>query len=119
MGVERDTRAFSESADLLQRPMQMRAGLRMDRDDVGASVRKRLNIFLRFDNHEVNVDRVFRRSSDGFDDRGANRDVRHKTAVHDIDVDPVGSRLVHGLDFSLQKAKISRKNGRGDSKGLW
>jgi hypothetical protein len=34
-------------------------------------------------------------------------------------VDPVGAGLVDGLDFSLKAAKISRKHGRSDSKGLW
>ena len=54
-----------------------------------------------------------------FTTRRADCDVRHEPAVHDIDVDPVGAGLVDGLDFSLEAAKIGRKHGRGDSKGLW
>ena len=119
MGVERHAGALSESTNLLKRAVQVRAGLRVHRNDVGARLGKRLNILLGFDDHEVNVDHALRRSSDGFDHHGADCDVRHEATIHDIDVDPVGARLVDGLDFSLEAAKIGRKHRRRDSKRLW
>jgi hypothetical protein len=97
----------------------MCAGFRVDGDDVGARVGKRLNIFLRLDDHEMNVDDFFRRGTDGLHHERANRDVRHETAVHDVYVDPIGASSINRLDFSLKAAKISGKNRRGDSEGLW
>ena len=118
MGVERHARALSEGADLLKRSMQVRAGLGMDGDDVRARIGKRLNIFLGFDDHEVNVDHALGGGADGLHDEWADRDVRHESSIHDVDVDPIGTGLADGPDFSLKAAKISRKNGGGDSEWL-
>ena len=118
MGVERDARALSKCSDLLKCSVQMRAGLCVNRDDVCAGVGERLNVFLRFDDHEVDVDDALRRSADGSHDERADRDIRYESAVHDVDVDPIGSCVADCLDFSLKAAKISRKNGGGDSEWL-
>ncbi len=119
MGIERHTGALSEDANLLERAVQVRASLGVDRDDVSACFGKRLNIFLRFNDHEMDVDDAFGRRPNRLHDDRANSDVRHESAVHDIDVNPIGAGLANSLDFSLKAAKIGRKDGRCDSERLW
>ena len=110
VGVERNSGTLSQGADLLERPVKMGARLRVHGDHVRPGLRKRLNIFLRFDNHEMGVDGLRRRGTDRLHDQRTNRDVGHETAIHDIDVDPIGARLIDRLDFSLKTAKISGKD---------
>jgi hypothetical protein len=119
MGVERHARTLSEGANLLKRSMKVRAGLGVDGNDVRTRIGKRLNKFIRFDDHEMDVDDALGRGADGLYNERANRDVWHESAVHDVDVDPIGACLADCLDFSLKAAKISRKNGGGNSEGLW
>jgi isopentenyldiphosphate isomerase len=91
----------------LNRSVKVCAGLGVDRDDVGACARKRLNIFLGLDDHQVHIDRFFRGFAYRFHDQRANRDVGHETSVHDVHVNPIGAGLVDGLDFGRKAAKIS------------
>ena len=60
MGVERNPCTFSQGTDLLERPVKMGAGLRVHGDDVRPRLRKRLNIFLRLDNHQMGIDGLCR-----------------------------------------------------------
>jgi hypothetical protein len=119
MGVEGHTRALSEGTNLLKRSVKVCAGFGVDRDDVRASIGKRLNIFIWFDDHEVDVHDALGGGAYGFYDERANRDVRHESAIHDVDVDPIGACVTDCLDFSLKAAKISRKHGGGNSERLW
>jgi hypothetical protein len=118
MRIEGYACSFSERANLLKGAVKMCTGLGVHRDDVGPGVGECLNIFLGFDDHEVDINHLLGRCADCFHDRRANRDVGHETAVHDIDVNPVGACLVDRLDFSLKTAKISGKDGGGDSERL-
>jgi hypothetical protein len=67
----------------------------------------------------VDVHDALGRGAYGFYDERANRDVRHESAIHDVDVDPIGACVTDCLDFSLKAAKISRKHGGGNSERLW
>jgi len=78
------TRILSEGADLLKGPVQMRTGLGVHGDHVRPCVGKRLNIFLWFDDHEVDIDDALGRGADSLHDQRANRDVRHESAVHHV-----------------------------------
>ncbi len=118
MRVEGNPGPFSESANLLQRAVKVCAGLGVHCDHVCTGISKGLNIFLWFDDHEMDVDCLCRCGANRFDNQRANRDVGHETAVHDVDVNPVGAGPVDRLDFSLKTAKISGKDRWGDSEGL-
>jgi hypothetical protein len=118
MGVQGNAGSFSEGADLLYRPMKMRTGFGMDGDHICARVGERLNIFLGLDDHQMNIDHTFGSGSDSLHHEGPDGDVGHESAVHDIDVDPVRPGFVDSFDFSRKAAKIRRKDGGGDSKGL-
>ena len=90
----------------------------MHGDDVGAGLGERLNILFGLDDHQVDVDAFLRGGSNRLDDDGANRDVGHEAAIHYVDVNPIGPRLIDRLDFGLKTAKISGKDRGGDSEGF-
>ena len=78
----------------------------MDRDDVGACFSKRLNILLRLDDHEMNIDDFFSRGPNRSHDRRPDRDIGNEPAVHDVYVDPVRPSSIDRLDFGCQTSKI-------------
>lgn len=51
-------------------------------------------------------------ATDCLHDHGANGDVGHKTAVHDIDVDPVASSSVDGTDLQGTEAGVEEGLGQ-------
>lgn len=57
----------------------------------------------------MDVEGLLRDRPQRIDDQGANGDVGHKAAVHDINVHPVAARLINGLD--LQVVTSAHKRG--------
>ena len=70
--------------------------LHVDGDDVGAGLGKVCHALLRLHNHQVAVQGLVGDVAQGVHNQGADGDVGHKAAVHDVHVDPVGAGLVHG-----------------------
>lgn len=50
-------------------------------------------------------------------DRGPDRQVRHKVAVHDIDVDPVASQLHQPGAFCAEFGEVGGEDRGGDARG--
>ena len=92
----------------------MRAGLGMHRDDVGAGGGEGLDIWIAGRNHQMHVERLLGMRTERLDHVGADGDVRHKMAVHHIDMDPVAAGGVDGAHFLAEPGKIGREDGRGD-----
>ena len=63
---------------------------------VGAGAREGLEVALRLDDHQMDVERLGGRLANRRDDQGAEADVGDEAAVHDVDVDPVGAGRVDG-----------------------
>jgi hypothetical protein len=104
--IERHAGAFPKASNVLKRTLKVNGRFGVDRNSVGASLCKRLNILLGFDDHEMHVDRLLRGFTDGIDNDWADGEVGHETPIHDVDVNPVCTRLIDRLDFSLKAAKI-------------
>ena len=66
---------------------------------IGAGVGKRGEIALRLDDHQMNVEGLCGRAADRLQHDRPDGDVRNETAVHHIDMDPVGAGGVDGADF--------------------
>ena len=49
--------------------------------------------------HEVAVQHLVGDGAEGLDNEGADGDVGHEAAIHNIDVHPLGTSLVDGLDL--------------------
>src|SRR5690606_12050337 len=72
---------------------------------------------LRLDHHQVHVERERREAPDRLDDLGAVGEVRDETAVHDVDVDPVGAALdAHG-DLVAQPGEVGAQEGWRNADG--
>ena len=114
--VQHHPGGLSEIADMRQGPVQMdrRARLAMDDQMVGAGAGEIVEVTLGLDDHQMDIDRLLRRLAHGLDDDRADRDVRHKAPVHDIDMDPVGSRPIDGAHLLGEPAEIGRQDRRGD-----
>jgi hypothetical protein len=92
----------------------MQAAFGMDGDRIGAGRDEGLEKRIDWRHHQVNVEELLRRLADGCNDRCAEGEIGHEMAVHDIDVDPVGARLVDGANFFPEPCKIRRQDRSAD-----
>ena len=110
--VQRHTCLHASCADRAKGTVQVRAGLRVDRQDVGAEVGEGLDVAVGIHNHQVHVERLLRMARNGFHHGHAKTDVGHKHAVHDVEVKPLGGRGVHQFHVALEVGEIGRKKRR-------
>ena len=89
-------------------------GSALNKKVIGAGFGKRLKIAFGLDDHQVHIERLRGRAAHGIDDRGAERDVRHEPAVHDVDVDPIGAGLIDRANFLAEPPQIGGKDGGRD-----
>ena len=116
--VERQARFLAMLLDELQRPVDMRAGLGMHRDDIGAGLGKLGDERVHRRNHQMNVEGQRRAVPQGRDNVRTDRNVGDEMAVHDIDVDVIGACLVDGLHFVAEAGEIRGEDRRCDLDGL-
>ncbi len=90
----------------------------MHQQMIGAGMHEIVDISLRLDNHQMDVDRFRRRPPHGFDDNRADRQVWHEAAVHDIDVNPVGAGRLDGMHLLGEPPEISRQDRRRDDHAI-
>ena len=111
--VERDARLLAQRADGLQRPVQMRPRLDVDRDDVGAGLGERLEVGIARRDHQVDVEGLLACAvCSAFTTSGPMRDVGDEMAVHHVDMDPVGTGAVDGAQFLAQLGKVGGQDRR-------
>ena len=89
----------------------MRTGLGMDGDDVGTRLGECFQIRIDRRDHEMDVERLCGAGTYRLDDIGTEADVRHKMPIHDVAMDPVGTRRVDGLDLLAEAREICRQDG--------
>ncbi len=95
----------------------MGTGFDMHGDDVGAGLGEGFEIGIARRDHQMHVERLLGVGPDRFDDVGADRNVRHEVAVHDVDMNPVGAGCVHRADFLAELGKIGGEDrGRDDER---
>ena len=68
-------------------------------------------------NHQVNVEGKLGHFLQRFDDRWTDRQVRYEMAVHDVDVQQIGSASFDRGHFVGQTGKIGGENRRSDQGG--
>ena len=93
--VKHRTGLLTELANLRQRAMEVhcRRWLRLNEQMIGAGFGKIAEIALWFDDHQVHIERLGRRTAHRVHDRRAEGDVRHEPAIHDVDMNPIGAGL--------------------------
>ena len=98
-GVQHRTRHFAEVLDLGQVAVQVRAGLNLNRNDVGAGFGEVRDVLLRLNNHQVNVQGLLGHRTQCLNNERPNGDVGNKAAVHHVHMDPISTGFVHGFHF--------------------
>ncbi len=106
--VKHDANLLAEFANLGQHPMEMdrRTGFSLDEQMIGPRLGEGGKIALWLDDHQMHVERLRRRATDGLENDRANRQVRHEAAVHHIDVNPVGAGSLNRANFFAQSGEI-------------
>ena len=94
--------------------MDRRRWLGLNKKMIGAGFGKSVDIAFGLDDHQMHIERLRGRSAHRIDDRGAEGDVRHEPAVHDIDVNPIGAGLVDRADFLAEPPQIGCEDGGRD-----
>jgi len=107
-GVERHTCLSATGFDLLDDPVQVRAGLLMDGDHIRASLDERFDVLLRGGDHQMGLKRQAGTAPHGLDNHGSHGDVRHKMAIHDIDLDALRARGLDGSHLLAQAREVRR-----------
>ena len=103
-----------ERADRLQRAVEMRAGLGMHGDDVGARFGERREVGIGRRDHQMAVEDLRRRAADRLDDRRPEGDVRHEMPIHHVEMDPVGARGVDGAHLFAEAREVGGQDRGGD-----
>ena len=95
--------------------MRVLAGLRVDRDDVGASGEEIPDQPIYRFHHQVDIDgRVHPTPVQRLEHQRADAQVRHVMVVHHVEMDQVGARGNHVVDFLTEFGEVRRENGRRD-----
>ena len=112
--IEGDAGLLAERADRLQRAVDMRARLDMHGDDVGAGLGEGFQIGVAWRDHQVHVEQLPAVWAQRLHDVGADRDVGHEMAVHDVDMDPVGPGGIDRAHLLAELCEVGGQDGRGD-----
>ena len=84
----------------------------MEHDQVRTGIAKRADIAMRPVDHEMHIQKHLRIPTHGLHDRNADRDIRHKNAVHHVNVDIVRTAGLNLANVLTKRAEVRRENGR-------
>ena len=89
--------------------------LDVDRDRVAAGVEELLDVAARLADHQVRVERELRPRSKVLDGLGTERQVRDEVAVHDVEMDAVGTGLLDAADRVGEVREVGVEDARRDT----
>ena len=92
--------------DRLDRAVEMRTGLRMRRDDIGAGLHEGFKIGVHRRDHQMHVEGLFRVRPQRLHHGRTDGEIGHVMPVHHIDMNPVGARLVDGANLLAELGEI-------------
>ncbi|MPL73717.1 hypothetical protein SDC9_19523 [bioreactor metagenome] len=115
--VDRETRLAARAADRLQRAVNMRPGLEMGRDHIGAGLGEGVDIGIDRGDHQVHVHHRLDMRPDRLHQRRAEGQVRHEMPIHHVDMDPIGTLRFDRADLLPEVGEIGRENRRRDLDG--
>src|SRR4051812_14318323 len=95
--------------------MQMRRDLGVNGEPARASVGEVVEVLLRLDDHQMDVDRQRREPSYRLDHLRAEGEVRNEAAIHHVDVNDVRAAGLAARDLVAESGEVRAENGRGDA----
>jgi hypothetical protein len=99
--IEHHARLPAEIVDLREDAVEMdrRGWLCLDKKVIGPRLGEGREVAIRLNDHQVYIERLPRGAPHRLDNHRSNPDVRHEAAVHDIDMDPIGSRRIDSANL--------------------
>ena len=108
--LDADTRLCARGVNLGNRSARVGTRLVVEGYIVGSRLYETLHISLWLNNHKVHIKHLCGGLAHGLHYGEAKRDIRHKYAVHNIYMNPLGLGAVNHLDIAFQVTKVSRQN---------
>ena len=96
----------AEAADRLQRAVDMRAGLGVQRDDIGAGIDEGADQRVDRADHQMYIERLVAMRPQRLHDGRADCQVGHEMPVHHIDMDPVGTGVGNRAHLVAETGEI-------------
>src|SRR5215510_4931270 len=90
--------------------MQIVVALPMNKKGIGAGLDKFIKEEVWVRDHEMSFELQRRQVSERLHDRRSHRNVGHEMAVHDVDVNAVGSGLSRFVDLRRKMAEVRGEN---------
>ena len=116
MGIERDAGLGTRCSRRLNGAVKVPGSFGVDGQLVCACVAKLLKVAVRLFNHQVNVEKGRGHGASNVrNDGGTEGDVRNKAAVHDVAVNPVGTKVYKVLDLFTKASKVGGQDRRGNN----
>ena len=113
LGVERNARFFAQSADLRKNAVEVGAPrFLVDDEMIGARHGEGFKIALGLLYHQMHIERFSSVAPHRLDDHRPETDIWDESAIHDIEVNPVGAGAIDGANFFGEMAEIRRQNRR-------
>lgn len=69
-----------------------------------------INVLFRFYNHQVNIERLLRNSLHRFYHGQPKRNIRNKSPIHNITMNPIGFTAIEHFNFIPEAKEVSREN---------
>lgn len=110
--IKHHARLLAEVVDSRKDTVKMirRAWLGLDEEMISTRFGEVGKIALRLDDHQVNIDRLVRAAPYRFDDYRPDRDVRHEATIHHINMDPIRTRRIDGVNLLVETSKVRRQD---------
>ena len=115
-GIDSDGRLHACVTYLLHHTVQVRADLIMHVHHVGAQGFHFGDELLGLDNHQMDIQRLVGQAGNVLQHRESERDIGHKDAVHNVQMDPVGIAAVQHIHLISQVSEVGRENRRGNNR---
>ena len=110
--IDRHAGALAQRVNGLHRPVQVNGALLVHDHRVGAGFCKRFEITVGLGDHQVNFKGDRAQRPEPAHDHRPERNIRDEMPVHDVDMNPIGSRGDNLLNLVRQVGQIGRKDRR-------
>jgi hypothetical protein len=92
--------------DFLNGTMKVGASFQMDIHHHGSQSSRLLNIMLRMDYHQVDIERFLTQRCNSLENRKTKRDVGDENAIHHVKMQPIGFTAVNHADVTIKMQEV-------------
>lgn len=117
VGIEHEAGLATEIADLFQGGGVVVGGFDMDADEIGAGFGEGIDVTMRFGEHQVGVEEKFQAvAAEGGEGFGAEGEVWHEMAIHDVEVQPGESEVLDDAGAGGEMGVVAGEQGGSEDR---